>query len=161
LSEEQKDKTSQGASRDENSWPFELPAQLAGKNNENADGSLIQRAIDNQAVEEGIRRRLEDERASWEAKCNDARGQAVILERQLDAALGHVAILERQPRSLPMWVSGSAILVLGAPGVRDPEHLCADYDPGPEGPGRCAGDGHYLCGGCREHNAPPNKETQE
>jgi hypothetical protein len=34
---------------------------------------------------------------------------------------------------------------------RDPEHPCGDYEPG-EGPGRCEGDGHYLCDGCRHHH---------
>jgi hypothetical protein len=51
----------------------------------------------------------------------------------------------------------------GAPGVRDPNAPCADYDPVPraEGslapPGECEGDGHYLCAGCAWHAPPVNR----
>jgi hypothetical protein len=45
---------------------------------------------------------------------------------------------------------------VGAPGVRDPEHPCDQYDPTPseigahgECEGECETDGHYLCRGCR------------
>jgi hypothetical protein len=113
---------------------------------------LIQHVIDNQNIEDGIRRRLEDERTSWETKYNDARSRVAILERQLEVALGHVAILERQPEE---------DRDNGTPGVRDSEHPCADYDPAPGGPGCCDGDGHYLCWGCKQHSVPPRKESQE
>ena len=54
-------------------------------------------------------------------------------------------------------------LKVGAPGVRDPEHPCADYNPTPGGPGTCNGDGHYLCKGCRHHveSSVPSEEHTE
>jgi hypothetical protein len=38
--------------------------------------------------------------------------------------------------------------VFGAPGVRDPEHPCDEFDPG-EPDGHCGTDGHYMCTECR------------
>lgn len=49
----------------------------------------------------------------------------------------------------------------GALGVRDPDGICESFDPVENidwlglritapGTGRCPGDGHYLCKGCRE-----------
>lgn len=74
----------------------QILGKLAKLLGHSADASLIQHVIDNQNIEDGIRRRLEDERTSWETKYHDARSGATILERQLEVALGHVAILERQ-----------------------------------------------------------------
>lgn len=54
--------------------------------------------------------------------------------------------------------------VFGQPGVRDPEGPCDAFDPAPDidwiglrtsahAAGKCCGDGHYLCLGCREFNS--------
>ena len=49
---------------------------------------------------------------------------------------------------------GAAMRGVGSPGVRDPDHPCTEYDPGPPvGGAECGGDGHHLCGGCRELSA--------
>lgn len=40
---------------------------------------------------------------------------------------------------------------LGQAGVRDPEHICEDFDrKGYDGSGQCWSDGHYLCVHCSE-----------
>jgi hypothetical protein len=37
----------------------------------------------------------------------------------------------------------------GDAGVRDPDFLCREFEPGEPAPGRdCLGDGHYLCREC-------------
>lgn len=41
---------------------------------------------------------------------------------------------------------------LGAPGIRDPEHPCAEFSPGSPTDGGCDGDGHYLCFQCVFHH---------
>lgn len=54
-------------------------------------------------------------------------------------------------------------VVFGQAGVRDPDGVCEAFDPAPdidwcgvrvsvEAHGKCCGDGHYLCLGCREFN---------
>ena len=48
---------------------------------------------------------------------------------------------------------------LGEPGIRDPENLCADYDPGARNAAaRCETDGHYLCAKCKHNYHRPLKE---
>jgi hypothetical protein len=45
----------------------------------------------------------------------------------------------------------------GAPGVRDPEYPCAEFDgKNYDGTGDCLSDGHYLCNECSRlsPNAP-------
>jgi len=70
-------------------------AKLLGHNGA-ADASLIQRAVINRDVEDGIRRRLEDELTLWRTKCDAARGKIDLLERQLaDERQERTAIEER------------------------------------------------------------------
>jgi hypothetical protein len=41
-------------------------------------------------------------------------------------------------------------VVIGMPGVRDPEHVCEEFDPGsPDEHGSCDSDGHYMCYECK------------
>ncbi len=43
---------------------------------------------------------------------------------------------------------------LGQAGVRDPDHVCEDFDrAGYDGHGSCRSDGHYLCTEC-SHLSP-------
>lgn len=45
-------------------------------------------------------------------------------------------------------------IAFGAPGIRDPENPCSEFQPGPTSPSaRCETDGHYLCDEC-EHKRP-------
>lgn len=69
-----------------------------------------------------------------------------------------------EPRPLDNWqrlvdFANSREPRAGDPGVRDPEHPCAEFRPTPDidylglrvtapGTGQCDSDGHYLCGGC-------------
>ena len=44
--------------------------------------------------------------------------------------------------------------VVGAPGVRDPEHPCKQFDTGSTiASADCDGDGHYLCRECARKQA--------
>ena len=36
----------------------------------------------------------------------------------------------------------------GDAGVRDPDFICREFEPGTPGPGACESDGHYLCAEC-------------
>ena len=49
----------------------------------------------------------------------------------------------------------------GAPGVRDPEYPCEEYDAlGYNGQGECMSDGHYECTGC-SHLSPAASRFEE
>jgi hypothetical protein len=37
----------------------------------------------------------------------------------------------------------------GAPGVRDPDAPCAEFEPGSPDDGSCETDGHYMCRECK------------
>jgi hypothetical protein len=48
---------------------------------------------------------------------------------------------------------------VGADGIRDPEHPCADYKRGAPA-GQCESDGYYLCAGC-EHRQPAARVEEQ
>lgn len=56
---------------------------------------------------------------------------------------------------LRRFVNGEPpLLVFGAPGVRDPDHVCEAFNgKGYDGSGSCDSDGHYLCDEC-SHLSP-------
>ena len=48
---------------------------------------------------------------------------------------------------------------VGIAGERDPDHPCEEFAPGSPDPGRCLGDGHYLCNECRHYS--PDEITND
>jgi len=67
------------------------------------------------------------------------------LFREIDRLLAAAPPAETQPR-------------FGAPGVRDPEFPCDQFDPGmPEIGNTCETDGHYLCQECGRRRLPDDE----
>jgi hypothetical protein len=74
---------------------------------------------------------------------------------------------EPAPRAVPLpeswrqlaWEVNGNRPFDGQPGVRDADAPCDDFDgKAPNGSGRCAGDGHYLCSECSQYKPEDEDE---